>query len=202
MERVRRLCGFVNPASVVLASAFRAVGRLAPDRGWRRPVLYTQLPVNLRPPGASQPIFANAQTYIRLRASQADLADRDELARILHRQFRDQIRRGVERGMLLPARILSRSPRPWTAIGLNIANRNLSFVFSYHGTIGAGLETFCGTAVENVLTGLPVAWARPGLGFAAHQFGGRLNLMVTAADTVPEARSAAFLEAVVKDLLA
>ncbi len=200
LERVRRICGFSNPAPVLLASLFRVVARLAPVRPSSRSVLYTFLPVNLRPPGPEGPVFANSQTYLILQARAAALADRDELARSLHRQIRDQLRRGVDRGVLAAIRFLSTRPHQ-TARGMKRMGRALSFIFGYHGTTAA-LPTFCGTAVEHLYSGLPLAWSPPGLSFAAHQFNRCLNLLAaTSADTVPEPRAKALLDAVEEDLL-
>jgi hypothetical protein len=201
LERVRRLCGFVSPAPVLLASAFRAVARLAPAAAGPRRVLNTAVPLNLRAPGATRPIFANLQTYVCLRARKAALADRDSLVRVIQRQFRDWLRREVDRAFLLGVGFLSLHPG-LVPMGLNLLSRNLSFIFGYHGALAPGLETFCGAPVEHLYTGLPIAWAPPGLSFAAHQFNGRLNLMVsTAAEAVPEKRAEAFLDALVEDLL-
>jgi hypothetical protein len=200
-ERVRRLCGFFNPAPVLVAAGFRAVRRLDRRRLTRHHACYTHVPVNLRAPGATRPVFGNLQTYIALNAFLPQLDDFTRLARGLQRQLRQQIRDRVDLGYLAGIRFLSSRHR-LTGDLLARVCQYLSFVFGYHGTVGPGLETFCGAEVEELFSGLPLAWSPPGLTFAAHQYHGRLQLMTSfLPGAVPEAVAGAFLDAVTDDLL-
>jgi hypothetical protein len=201
LGRVKRLCGFVSPTPVLLASAFRAVQRVAPGAGgWRRRVS-TPAPVNLRPPGANLPIFANLQTYLDLNVTFGDLADRDGLVRRLHRMVREELRRGADLGFLVLAERLTRRPLR-ARLAVRGLFRALTFIYGYHGAVGAGLETFCGTPVDNVYSGLVTAWAPPGLSLAVNQYRGRLNVMVSyVAEVIPQALAEAFVDALVEDLV-
>ncbi len=201
-ERVRRLCGFSNPAPVLVAAGFRAVRRLSPQRLSRRHACYTHVPVNLRAPRALRPIFGNLQTYIAMSARLTELVDFASLTRQLQAQFRQQIRGGVDLGYLWGIRFLSRRHRLSGHL-LGQLRRFLSFVFGYHGTVAPGLERFCGTEVEELFSGLPPAWSPPGLTLAAHQYQGRLQLMTSyVPTTVSETVVGRFLDALTEDLVA
>jgi hypothetical protein len=201
MGRVTRLCGFVSPTPGILASAFRAVQRVAPAAGgWRRR-LSTPVPVNLRPPGAEMPIFSNLQTYLDVSVPFKKLPDRDSLVRLLHRTMREQLRRGVDLGLLAFTERFRRRPRR-ASLAARGLSRAVTFIYGYHGAVGPGLEAFCGTPVDNLYSGLVTAWAPPGLSLAVNQYRGRLNVMVSyVAEVVPEALATSFVEAVVEDLL-
>jgi hypothetical protein len=201
LGRVKRLCGFVSPTPVLVASAFRAVQRVAPGAGgwWRS--MSTQTPINLRPPGADLPIFSNLQTYLDLNTPSSELADRDGLVRRLHRTMREQLRRGVDLGFLAISERLTRRPRR-ARLAVRGLSRSLTFLYGYHGAVGPGLETFCGTPVDNLYSGLVTAWAPPGLSLAVNQHRGRLNLMLSyVAEVVPETLALAFMDALVEDLV-
>jgi hypothetical protein len=201
LGRVKRLCGFVSPTPGFLASAFRAVKCVAPAAGgWRRR-LSTPVPVNLRPPGAELPIFSNLQTYLDVSVPFKDLPDRDGLVRLLHRTLREQLRRGVDLGLLAITDRFSRRPRR-ARLAARGFSRALTFIYGYHGAVGPGLETFCGTPVDNLFSGLVTAWAPPGLSVAVNQYRGRLNVMVSyVAELVPDSLATSFVDAVVGDLL-
>jgi hypothetical protein len=201
LSRGRRLCGFVSPNPVLLASAFRAVQQVSPPSGGWLQRLATQVPINLRPPGADQPLFANLQTYLRLAVPPSALADRDGLVRLLHRQLREQLRRGVDLGFLQMTERMRGRPRQGRLVARGMS-RALTFLYGYHGASEAGLDTFCGTPVRNICGGIVTAWSPPGLSFGINQYRGRLNLMVAhVAEVVPESLAASFLDALVEDLL-
>jgi hypothetical protein len=199
LGRVKRLCGFVSPTPALLASAFRAVQRVAPGAGgwWRR--VSTQAPINLRPPGAELPIFSNLQTYVDLNLPYGALGGRDELVRLLHRMVREQLRRAADLGFLTIAERLTRRPRR-ARLAVRGLSRALTFVYGYHGAVS--LDTLCGIPVEHVYSGLVTTWVPPGLSFAVNQYRGRLNLMVSyVAEVIPEVLAEAFLDALVEDLV-
>jgi hypothetical protein len=128
-----------------------------------------------------------------------ETADRDELVRLLHRQFRDQLRDGFDLGFLIGVNLIRRLPGI-TGLLLSQLCRSLTFVFGYHGEV-AGLDPFCGTPVEHVWTGLPNAWSPPGISLAANQHRGRLYLTSSYLPTVvPDTVANAFLDAVVEEL--
>jgi hypothetical protein len=201
LERVRRLCGFAGVMPVLLAAAYRAVNRVAPRPPGRWNVFYTHAPITQRGPGADQPIFANLQTYVCLQARPAQLGNREALACYLHRQFRNQLRQGFDLGFLRCVALINGRPR-LTGMLLRALSKCLTFIFGYHGTVGPGLESFCGTPVERLYSGIPNAWFPPGLSFAAHQYRGCLALMVShSPERVPPSLVEAFLDAVVEELL-
>ena len=185
---------------VLLAAAFRAAGRVTPRRYGAWSVYYTQVPVNNRPPTGALAVFGNWQSYVRIQARPKQTNDRDDLARLLHRQLRDQLRGGFDLGFLIGVRLIHRSPRT-TGVLLQLLCNALTFVFGYHGAV-ADLDHFCGTPVEHVWTGLPNAWAPPGLSLAANQYRNRLYLMASyVQECVPDAVANAFLDAVVEELV-
>ncbi len=200
LERVTRLCGFASVTPVLLAAAFRAAGRVTPRRHGAWSMYYTHVPVNNRPPTGELAVFGNWQSYVRIQARPQQTIDRDDLARLLHRQLRDQLRGGFDLGFLIGARVIHRSPRT-TAVLLRLLCNALTFVFGYHGAV-ADLHHFCGTPVEHVWTGVPNAWAPPGLSLAANQYRNRLYLVASyVEECVPDAVANAFLDAVVEELV-
>jgi hypothetical protein len=199
LERVKRLCGFASVAPVVLAAAFRAAGRITTRRHGTWSMYYTHVPVNNRPPTGALAVIGNWQSYVRIQARPKQTIERDDLARLLHRQLRDQLRGGFDLGFLIGVRLIHRSPRV-TGLFLQLLCPALTFVFGYHGTV-VDLDHFCGTPVEHVWTGLPNAWSPPGLSFAANQYRNRLYLMASyVQEVVPETVANAFLDAVVEEL--
>jgi hypothetical protein len=201
LERVKRLFGFASVTPVVLASAFRAAGRVAPRRHGRWSMYYTHVPLNARSPTGPLAMVGNWQSYVRVQARPNQISERDDLARRLHRQLLDQLRGGFDLGFLIGVRLIHRWPRI-TGVFLNRLCPALTFVFGYQGTV-QGLDTFCGMPVEHVWAALPNAWSPPGLALVAYQYRNRLYLMASyVEEVVPDSVANAFLDALIEDLAA
>ena len=200
LQRVNRLLGFTNVTPVLLAAGFRAASRITPRPHPAWSMYYTHVPVNNRPPTGALAVFGNWQSYVRVQARPKQTIDRDDLARLLHRQLRDQLRGGFDLGFLIGIQFIHRLPRT-TDLLLQLLCNAMTFVFGYHGAV-ADLNHFCGTPVEHVWTGLPNAWVPPGLSLAANQYRNRLYLMASyVQEVVPDAVANAFLDAVVEELV-
>jgi len=201
-EGVKKVCGFVNLAPAVLACAFRAVSRLAPDKP-RRTGYQTDLPLNLRPPLKTEPIFCNFMSFIQLNATEEDMVVRDALIKKLHGQMREQLRRGIDLGNLQMMHLMAPHARLLRGhIIQRMRKHPFTMGFGYLGPIAAGLETFGGQSVT-ALYSLNSAIAPPGITLQASQFRGRLQLNLTyIRSAVPPALAGAFLDAVVEDLCA
>jgi hypothetical protein len=97
-QRAVRLCGFPNFTPVLLAAAFRAVDGLAVRHPWILPVLYTHVPISLRPRLPGAPVLHNNHAYLMVRVRRRQLADRDALVRLLQQQLRRRIGRDIGLG--------------------------------------------------------------------------------------------------------
>lgn len=201
--RVKRLCGFANLAPAVLASAYRVTSRMSPRRQGRRTVFQTDVPLNLRPPGATSPVFRNFMSFVSLRASFAELGNRDELTKLLSVRMRDQLRRGIDLGNMQMMLIMSRWAAALTShIKDRLQRKPLTLGFGYLGPVAPGLRQICGASIDNLYT-LNSTLSPPGMTLQGNQFGGRLNLALAYIDQViPESTAGEFLDSVVRDLLA
>ncbi|MFQ5428703.1 MAG: hypothetical protein ACE5E1_00210 [Phycisphaerae bacterium] len=201
-ERATRLCGFANLSPVILAGVFRAVSRLTPRPQRGRTCFQTDVPLNLRRPGTSAPIFHNFMSFVQMSAMGSELSDRDGLARTLSARMRDQLRRGIDLGNLQMMAFMSRHVRLLRKHVMERAKKHpFTLGFGFQGPVVEGLETFCGRAVDWLYT-LNSAMAPPGITLQINRFRDRLNLGLTyIEESVPESLAEAFLDAVIEDLL-
>lgn len=200
--RVKRLCGFNNMAPVVLASVFRACLQHTPRRVKGRSLLQTDVPLNLRPPGSTQPLFRNFMAFISLGARVRDLARRDDLAQQLNVQMREQLRRGIDLGNLQMMAFMSRYDRMLAKhIKSHMQKSPMALGFGFLGPAFGGMESFCDVPVERFYT-LNSALAPPGITLQVNVHRGRLNFALTyVGDAVPDSLAQAFLDTMVADLL-
>lgn len=202
-ERVKRLCGFANLSPAVLASVFRVTSRMSPHRQDRRTGFQTDVPLNLRPPGAAGPIFRNFMSFVSMRASYSDLGNRDQLTRMLNTQMRDQIRRGIDLGNLQMMATLVR----WVAamrkhLIERARHHPMTLGYGFLGPVVPGLTSLCGTPIERLYT-LNAAMSPPGVTLQVNLCRGRLNLALTYIPvTVPEETANTYLSEIERDLLA
>ncbi len=201
-ERVKRLCGFSNMAPAVLASVFRACLQHTPRRVKRRSSLQTDVPLNLRPPGSTQPLFRNFMAFISLSARVRDLGRRDDLTQQLNAQMREQLRRGIDLGNLQMMAFMSRYDRMLTKhIKSHMQKSPMALGFGFLGPAFGGMESFCGVPVERFYT-LNSALAPPGITLQVNVHRGRLNFALTyVGDAVPDSLAQAFLDTMIADLL-
>ncbi len=199
--RVKRLCGFVNLAPALLASAFRAIRSLTPQEQEGRSVYQTELPLNLRPPGRFEPVFHNFMSFIPLRARGADLGDRDELTLRLNARMREQLRRGIDLGNLQMMAVMAPRARLLARHLLERMKRHpFSLGFGYQGPVVPGLDQFCGRPVRQLYV-LNAGGSPPGMTLQVNQCLGRLNLCATYVSSgVPDDLAEAFLGELAADL--
>lgn len=200
-DRVRRTCGLLNLTPAILASVYRVMAGLTPRAITRRSIFRTDVPLNLRSPGATGPIFRNFMSFISLHAKIDELQSRDELTRLLHRRMRDQLARGADIGNLAMMDWMSRRPGMLHEHLLaRMQKYPLSLGFGFLGPVTAGLDNILGVPIERFYT-LNMAMSPPGLTLQANLCRDRLNLAATFIEAViPEALAAAFIDGVVDDL--
>lgn len=200
-DRVRRACGLLNLTPAILASVYRVMAGLTPRAITRRSIFRTDVPLNLRSPGATGPIFRNFMSFISLHAKIDELQSRNELTRLLHRRMRDQLARGADLGNLAMMDWMSRRPGMLHEHLLaRMQKYPLSLGFGFLGPVTAGLDNILGVPIERFYT-LNMAMSPPGLTLQANLCRDRLNLAATFIEAViPEALAAAFIDGVVDDL--
>jgi hypothetical protein len=183
----------------ILASAFRAIERLAPKRPAATNYMAgIGLDLGLR--GNTGPLFGNPVSAVPIRARSEELKDRDELTRILGRQFREHLQNSADLGILQLMPFLSRRPADAELV-MNLAMREgFSLWYAYFGTTDSIGRQFCGIDIEDVQFAGP-AWPPMGLTLLANQFRGRLLLQAT---YVPPRlmRRPTFLDELTRDLTA
>jgi hypothetical protein len=201
LDRAERLCGFTNLTPTVLASIFRAAGRLSLDKRCTRPCFRTDVPLTLRPPGSSEPIFRNLVSFIQMSARESELGDRDRLTQILHSQMRDQLRRRIDLGNLQMMAALSR--HRWLLrrfILAHVRKHPFTLDFCFMGPVAEGLERFCGRDVDWLHT-LNTTTSPRGVALQVNLFRGRMNLVMTyVSKCMPRDLAHAFLDTIVEDL--
>ena len=203
LARSKRLCGIPNLTPAILASAYRIISRLSERPQGRGAEFRTDVPLNLRPPGAVRPIFRNYMSFISLRATFDELGNRDELTSALNRRMRGELVRQTDLGNLTWMAWLSRKP-PAILEG-HLAGRMqkhpLTLGFGFLGPVTAGLESFLGAAVGQVRT-FNLAMSPPGLTLQANVCKERINLNVTYVEkVVPQHTAEAFLDGMAGDLV-
>lgn len=199
--RVRQLCGLHNLTPAILASVYRVIARLSPRPTTPRSIFRTDVPLNLRTPRATGPIFRNFMSFISLHATVGELSNRDELTRLLHRRMRDELARSADIGNLVMMNWMSRRPRMLHKHLLRRMQKYpLTLGFGFLGPLTAGLDNVLGVPIERFYT-LNMAMSPPGMTLQANVCHGRLNLAATYIEAVvPDARADAFLDGVVEDL--
>ncbi|MCZ6698741.1 MAG: hypothetical protein O7D94_07420 [Planctomycetota bacterium] len=201
--RVKRICGFSNLSPAILASVFRVISRMSPCRQGRRTIFQTDVPLNLRAPGATGPIFRNFMSFIAARATFAELGNRDALTRMLNSQMRDQLRRGIDVGNLQMMTVMSRFAGVLVShMKDRLQRKPLTLGYGFLGPVAGGFDRFCGVPIGQLYT-LNSALSPPGITLQANQCQGRINLALTyISDVIPTETAGEFLDAVAKDLLA
>jgi len=201
-DRVRRTCGLLNLTPAILASVYRVMARLTPRKVTSRSIFRTDVPLNLRSPGATGPIFRNYMSFISLHAKNDELKSRDELTRLLHARMREQLARSADIGNLAMMDWMSQRPGLLHKHLLSRMQRYpLTLGFGFLGPLTAGLDNVLGVPIERFYT-LNMAMSPPGLTLQANLCRGRLNLAATYIEAVvPESLAAEFLDGVVEDLI-
>ena len=209
-QRVRAVCGFSNLTPAVLASTFRAVSRLSRHPQPAGVRFQTDVPLNLRKPGTSHPIFRNFMSFIQLGARFDQLGDRDDLTRLLNADMRNQLRRKMDLGNLQMMKLMSGHARTLGAhVKKRMKDHPLTLPFGFLGNTALGLERFCNRSVTAVHT-FNTAISPPGVTLQVNQCHGAglssariLNLMLTyVSSVIPDALAHEFLEEIATDLLA
>ncbi|HPF37401.1 MAG TPA: hypothetical protein P5081_20410 [Phycisphaerae bacterium] len=201
IARVKRLCGFANLAPALLAGVFRSIRTLGPDADNRGRQCKTDVPLNLRPPGRSEPIFRNFMTFIKLGATPDEMTDSESLVRTLNGRMRDELRNGIDLGSL---QMMS-----FMAPHANLMRRHLlrtlrkgpvSLGFGFLGTVIPGLTKLGATPIRRLYT-MNAALSPPGITLQGHQYQGRLSLVLThIGATVNDELAAAFLQHIMDEL--
>ena len=201
-ERVRRTCGLLNLTPAILASVYRVMARLTPRQISPHSIFRTDVPLNLRSPGATGPIFRNFMSFISLHAKKDELQSRDELTRLLHRRMRDQLARSADIGNLVLMEWLSRRPGMLHAHLLGRMQKHpLTLGFGFLGPLTAGLTNVLEVPIERFYT-LNTAMSPPGFTLQANLSRDQLNLAVTYIEAViPESLAMAFLDGLGNDLI-
>lgn len=199
--RVRKLCGFANLTPAVLAAVFRGVRQYASTPIKKR-TLQTDVPLNLRLPGAIQPVFRNHVTFIQMHAKPAEMEDRDELTKALNANMRDQLRRGIDLGNLQMMSMMAKFPKLMAMhLKQRFRDNPISLGFGFLGPVLPSLETFLGRKVEWIYT-LNSCLSPPGIVLQVNQFRGKMNLILTYIDhCVPEKLANDLLAFIIQDLV-
>lgn len=201
MQRIRRLCGFANPTPALVAAAFRAVAARSPVKQTARSLFQTDLPLNLRPPGRTEPIFRNFMSFVQMSARKSHLADRDDATRMFNAQLRDQIRRGIDLGNLQMMHVMApRANRLRKHIIARMKNQPFTLGFGFLGPVAPGLNRIFDQDVR-WLYSLNSAISPPGVTLQANQSGNGLNIMLTWIESaVPRATAVELVDRVIDDL--
>jgi hypothetical protein len=199
--RIVQACGMPSLSMALVGSAFRAIDRLTPQRHAGSPNLIVGIGTDLGLRGERGPIFQNLTSLLPLRARAEELADRDELLRLLVRQLREHLENRFDLSMLRVAARLNRRPdnfRYVIEMGLRLG---FSLWYAYFGSADAAGQSLAGAEIEDVFSVGP-SWPPVGLTLLANQFRGRLGLQVTYVPaSVPETLAQQFLDWVMADLV-
>jgi hypothetical protein len=200
-RRVRDACGFPNPSMALLASSFRALHRTSGSPQGRRHRIAAGVGYSLRPAAPGGALFRTFGSEMILSAELDELADRDDLTRLLVKRAREQIRRGFDLGSLHLARVGGRH-LPQVRRGFKRRMKDMSFSYGYFKPVDESGRGLCGVDVERGYH-LIMPWSPPGLTVSGNLCRGRLHVTVTSGvETVPAPVATDFLDALVADLVA
>src|SRR5262249_51449819 len=162
--------GVPSLSMAVLASAFRAVARLAGPAA-KGGYVNAGIGMDLGIPRVNGPALHNLATLVPLRAERADLAERHALVDLLTQQLRSHLADRIDLGILEHAAVFGRRQRQ----GRWLIELMLRYCLSlWYGAFspprGLGRELF-GVPIETVFSAGP-AWAPVGLTLLVNQFQG------------------------------
>jgi hypothetical protein len=198
--RIVRLCGFPSLSMGILASAFRAIRRLAPEarNAGRNYVAGIGLDMGLR--DGDSLLFQNLTSVVPIGAGPEELEDRDELVRTLSRQLRDRLGAKIDLGALRLNAVFSRRPRHIQWVVEHLLRYSYSLWYAYFGSLDSVGDQFCGAEIESVFYAGP-SWSPLGLSLLVNQHRGRLFFQATYdPELVPEPLAQAFLDETLADL--
>ncbi len=175
---VIRACGLPNLSMALLACAFRGIGALGPPHltADRKYMAGIGLDLNLRGGGGAR--LQNLLSLVPLNAPADDLADRDELVRLLSRQMRSRLEERIDLGVLRLAHVFQRRPRHIRWVMDHLLRWECSLWYAYFGSLDAAGPRLCGAKVQDVSYVGP-AWSPLGIALLTNQYGGRLRLNLT-----------------------
>lgn len=201
--RVRKLSGFPNLCAAVLASVFRALVANAPGPIKPNDVVQTDVPINVRPPDADQPIFHNCMSFVTIRMRANQLDNRDTAIREITAQMRDQIRKEIDLGTLQLIQVMSRFDSVFRMfIKMGLQHAPFSLAFGFQGQALVGLDTVCALPVSRYYC-LIAALHPPGATVQINQFRGKMNIVLTyPGDAIADDVARRYVECIVDDLTA
>jgi hypothetical protein len=196
-----RLCGLPSMSMTILACAFRAIQRLAPAErnAERNYIAGIGLDMNLR--RQERAVLQNLMSVVPVFARPQELADRDELIRVLSRQIRQRVQAKIDWGVLRLVNGFQRRPRHIRWVVEHTLRWTFSLWYAYFGSLDAVGERLCGCLIDRIQYVGPT-WSPLGLSLLANQYRGSLYLQATYdPDLVACALAEEFLERVLSDLI-
>jgi Condensation domain len=195
------VCGFPSLSMALMASSFRVIHRLSPQRRNGEGICVAGIGVDLGLRGKNELAFQNLVSVVPVSARLQDLGDRDKLVRMLSRQMRQRLADENDLGMLQWTAVMNKRRRQarWVMdFGLR---GGFSLWYAYFGALDAIGDRFGDALIENVFYTGP-SWPPMGMTLIANQFQGRLLLQATyVPESVPEELAKEFLDGVVGDLM-
>jgi hypothetical protein len=199
--RVIQTTGFPSLSMALAGSAFRAIGRLTPQRGIEGRGFVAGIGVDLGLRGRGGLIFQNLVSLVPISARAEELHDRDALVRMLSRQLRERLAGDADLGMLQLVALLGHRPDGRWVIE-HALRHSFSLWYAYFGSLDAIGDSFCGAPIEQIYYAGP-AWPAVGLTLLVNQHRNRLFLQATYTfESVPETLAHCFLDLVIADLAA
>jgi len=197
--RSARLCGLPSLSMTILGSTFRAIRSLSPasrnaDRNY---VAGIGLDLGLRRRGQAH--LQNLVSIVPISARPHELADRDQLVRLLSRQMRDRLESKIDDGVLRLAHGFQRRPRHIRWVTEHMLRWSYSLWYAYFGSLDS-IQQLCDVPVEQAYYVGPI-WSPVGFALLANQFRGQLLLQATYdPELVSQPLTSQLLDAVCNDL--
>jgi hypothetical protein len=193
--------GMPGLSMVLLASVFRAIDRLTPERRPDARYFSAGIGIDLGLRRNGRPLLGNWMSVVPVWAGQDEVGDRDGLVRRLNERLRENLAGDVDLGVLSLTNVFHRKPRHIGWAVWHLLRYRYSLWYAFFGSLDGLGERFCGAAIDEAFYAGP-AWSPMGITLLANQHHGRLLIQATyVPEIAPPELVQQYLDQIVTDVV-
>jgi hypothetical protein len=192
--------GIPGLSMVLLASVFRALDRLTPERRPDARYFSAGIGIDLGLRKNGRPLLGNWMSVVPVWVGLDEVGDHEQLIRRLNEQLREHLASDVDLGLLSLTNIFQRKPRHISWAVWHLLRYSYSLWYAFFGSLDSLGERFGGARIEEAFYAGP-AWSPVGITLLANQHRGRLLLQATyIPEIAPPKLVEQYLDLIVEDL--